>query len=370
MSKTNDLLLDIATEKNGFQIGDPWRFSEFSLCAIIPITRKVDFKREYLILNEAERGIKIKDTGSINQMEITNMSGLPVLLKAGDILLGATQERVIITSQVVMDKETVIVGCACVHSTKGIRAGQTVKPGGIVPEEIRKAVYQSYLNPHDPISVSPARINTWDSWVGRQDQQIADAAYHRTPGYQQGIWGAVKTYSARARNVSSSESFRATARNYYVHDMGLTGGAIPNLEHWTTPTDDMAGRLQETGKKFEAVVKKAPEIKDQVGMCLVTLDGFDTLDIFDHPESWDAIRKHILQSDAATIANSANEDVFGYKPEKAKEVIRKLLSSSFGEQVVLDKPGTMTIAITKDKLTGEVVTLNDKPIHLALVKNS
>jgi hypothetical protein len=105
-------------------------------------------------------------------------------------------------------------------------------------------------------------------------------------------------------------------------------------------------------------------------MCLVTLDGFDTLDIFDHPESWDAIRKHILQSDAATIANSANEDVFGYKPEKAKEVIRKLLSSSFGEQVVLDKPGTMTIAITKDKLTGEVVTLNDKPIHLALVKNS
>ena len=45
MSKVaTDLLLDIASEKNGYSIGKPWRFSEFSLAAVVPILRLMDIE--------------------------------------------------------------------------------------------------------------------------------------------------------------------------------------------------------------------------------------------------------------------------------------------------------------------------------------
>ncbi|MBA7668250.1 hypothetical protein ES703_76359 [subsurface metagenome] len=39
MTVASDLLLDIATEKNGYSIGKPWRFTDFSLAAVVPITQ-------------------------------------------------------------------------------------------------------------------------------------------------------------------------------------------------------------------------------------------------------------------------------------------------------------------------------------------
>lgn len=369
MSKTTDLLLEIAEEKNGFKIGEPWRFSEFSLCAVIPITRKTDQERTYRLLAESEKSVKLKDTGAINNMMVSNVSDFPILLKAGDILLGATQERVITSSQVVMPGETVTVGCACVHSTKGIRAGQSVKPGGLVPTEVRRAVYGSYRKMKD--------MPAWQS-----SEELAHELYNVDGGYQGNIWGSVKSYAMNASSVSRSVGYKSTlsamsalnsselrtrpgnfSPDYFQNDFA-------NLEHWSTPSDDLAGRLNETGKKFSAVIEKAPKITDQVGMCLVTLDGFDTIDVFNHPDSWEAIRKSILKSEASAIANSAEDSIFDYKPEKARAIISKLLAGKFDEKVILDKPKTQTIILTDGKLTGEVVTLNDEPIHFAVLKNS
>lgn len=376
MSKTQDLLLDIAKEKNGFSIGEPWRFSEFSLCAVIPIIRVTDQEREYRLLTESEKTVLLKDTGDINNMQVTNKSEYPVLLKAGDILLGATQERVIISSQIVMSGETVIVGCACVHSTKGIRAGQTVKPGGMVPTAVRRAVYSSYRN-------------VKDSPIWRNSEDFANAMYRKDAGYQNSIWGSVKSYSMCASQVSRSSGYKSslmamdaleteprlrsgprTRPGNFNPRTDYRDGNLPELDHWATASEDLAGRLDETGKKFSAVIEKAPKVANQVGMCLVTLDGFDTLDLFDHPGSWEAIRKSILKSEASAIATSAEDSIFDYKPDKAKAIIRKLLEDKFEEQVVLDKPKTQTIVLTKGNLTGEVVTLNDMPIHFAVLKNS
>jgi hypothetical protein len=379
MSKTQDLLLDIAHEKNGYKIGEPWRFSEFSLCAVIPIIKAADQARLYRLLTESEKSVKLKDTGTINNMQVTNNSEYPILLKAGDILLGATQERVITSSQVVMQGETVTVGCACVHSTKGIRAGQTVKPGGMVPTMVRRAVYSSYRKTKD--------MPAWES-----SEALANDLYRVDSGYQGNIWGSVKSYSLCASQVSKSRGYKSSLMamgafgtdrprtrpgNFSspVVDFDLNDGLgmsdfANSLDYWGTPSEDLAGRLDETGKKFSAVIEKAPKITDQVGMCLVSLDGFDTLDLFDHPDSWEAIRKSILKSEASSIATSAEDSIFDYKPEKAKAIIRKLLESKFEEKLILDKPKTQTFVLTNGNLTGEVVTLNDKPIHFAVLKNS
>jgi len=344
MSLTTDLLLDIASEKNGYRIGDPWRFSEFSLVAVIPITRVVETPRAYRLLSEVKDEVRIKDTGSINQIEIENRHELPVLLKSGEILSGATQERSLTMSQFLMSGEKIVAPCVCVHSSEGIRAGQQVKPDGFVPAQVRRA-----------------------SW----GTPIVSGGYNDDAGYvsswtdtsnQSQVWGSINKMSASMHDATPRiMSFMATSGEYY--------GATPTSS-WTSSSDDLAGRLRESNKKFEAIIKKIPKTENQVGFCLVTIDGFDTLDVFNHPDSWEAIRKDILKAEVTNIADVHKDNPFQYNPEKAKAILTKLLGSEFEENNIVEKENTTTILLESGELKGEVVTLYGLPIHLSLLGKS
>lgn len=338
MSVTTDLLLDIATEGNGFKIGDPWRFSEFSLVAVIPITRVVELPRAYRLLSEVKDKVRIKDTGSINKMELVNNSDFPVLLKAGEILAGATQERTFTISQFIMAGEKLVADCACVHSTKGIRAGQQVISEEYCPTTVRRAVASNIrYNPYGTDGIS----------------------YTLTGGMQSEVWGGIKSYSA----------YTAQSAGGFANYLAASDPAsVPISTSWTTPADDLFGRVRESEEKFEAVIKKVPKMLNQVGLCLVTLEGFDSLDLFNHPDSWDAIRERIVKAESGSIANTSDKSgLFEYRPEKAKQILKELLGSKMEESNIVEKENTVTTLIESEKLKGEVVTLYAQPIHLSLL---
>jgi len=341
-SLTTDLLLDIASEKNGYRIGDPWRFSEFSLVAVIPITRVVETPRAYRLLSEVKDEVRIKDTGSISQIEIENKYELPVLLKSGEILSGATQERSLTMSQFLMSGEKIMASCVCVHSSEGIRAGQQVKPDGFVPAQVRRTVLTRRPD------VSPLyRDWGYESGDGQPSQSQ--------------VWGSINKMSASMSDATYRMcSYMAASGDY---------GTIPTSS-WTTSSDDLAGRLRESNKKFEAIIKKVPKAENQVGFCLVTIDGFDTLDVFNHPESWEAIRKDILKAEVTNIADVHKDNPFQYNPEKAKAILTQLLSSKFEEKNIVEKENTTTVLLESGELKGEVVTLYGLPIHLSLLGKS
>ncbi|GAJ20852.1 unnamed protein product, partial [marine sediment metagenome] len=68
---------------NGYSIGKPWRFTEFSLAAVVPIARVTEDVRNYKLLSEVKDMVKIKDTGSIYQPPFFIWQATPLCLVAG-----------------------------------------------------------------------------------------------------------------------------------------------------------------------------------------------------------------------------------------------------------------------------------------------
>lgn len=344
MTVASDLLLDIATEKNGYSIGKPWRFTDFSLAAIVPILREVNTKqRGYRLLSEVGDQVRIKDTGQIDKVELVNNSPYPVLLKAGQVVGGATQARALTKSEVLMPEEKLVADCVCVHSTQGIRGGQQVKPITISPSRVRREVYR-----------------------GHYDEAGQLSNYGYSTSYQHKVWSGVNEYSrSMVMSVSRLSALAASpdADRYGLADMPRTP-----LD-FSTPIQDLAGRVTEAEDKFREIIKKVPEIASQVGMALLTISGLDMMESFEHPGSWEAIRKEILKSEASKVADLSDmESVFEFKEEKARSTIRELLATKFEEKAVVEKQDTATFLLDAKRVTGEVVALYGEPIHCTFVK--
>lgn len=352
MSKASDLLLDIASEKNGYSIGQPWRFTEFSLAAIVPIIRVGAEARGYRLMSEVKDKVKVEDTGHIDILQINNRSVFPVLVKAGEVVVGDTQTRTLTKSEVLMPGEKVSVNCVCVHSSKGIYGGQKVSPEAYSPADVRREVYGGYYDKHGGLNVN----------------------YEYTPHVQQQVWGGVNNYSrSMCASVDHLQAFAASGGG------GLsTGNENLNLDdlasltsNFKAPSEDLAGRIAESQDKYKEILKNIPTVDNQVGMCLLAMVGADFLEVFNNPDSWDAIRQAILKSESYKISDVSDQDgVFEFKEDKAKDAIRNLLQNQYEEKTVVDKENTKTFILDTEKFTGEVVTLYDIPIHCAFVKKA
>jgi hypothetical protein len=370
MTIATDILLDIATEKNGYAIGEPWRFSEFSLAAIVPLIRVTEDKRLYVLLSEAGEKVKMRDTGNINSVEITNNHGLPVLVKAGEMVTGATQTRSLVMSQIIMPHEKVIADCVCVHSTYGIREGQSVKSGGYSPSTVRQVLFTGYTSPHS----KPHHGHG----LGRM---VRDFDYKSS--LQSNVWQGVKSHARYMSSLGSNYQARKGRQDSAEILMAaMSKGdptSIPDLSEeleelsrpYTTPAEDLQGRTKETQKKYEAILKKVPQVDNQVGIVLIDLSGVESLESFEHQDSWDALRKALLGAEAGKIADiSDQESAFEFKSEKAKASIRTLLTAKYEEAVTVEKQDTSTFLLDSSKVWGEVVTLYGKSIHCAILRKA
>lgn len=336
----SDLLLDIASEMNGYSIGEPWRFTEFSLAAVVPIARVTEELRGYRLLCEIKDEVKVKDTGSIDKLELINNSIHPVLVKAGEVLVGATQSRTLVKSEVLMSEEEVTADCVCIHSSKGIRGGQNMTPTSYSPSPVRRSLFVGHL----------------------RENKLADYDYGHD--IQSNVWASVNQYS---RGLSASTGrFMAASRNL-SDEVAELAARMPPTFH--TPMGDLAGRISESQERYGDILKKVPKVENQVGICLMTMTGLETMEAFEHPDSWEKIREAILGADSDKISDISDQNgLFEFRKDKAKAIVQELFQKQYESKAVVEKEHTTTYILDEEKFMGEVVILHGKPIHCAFMR--
>ena len=350
----SDILLDIAHERNGYSIGEPWRFTEHSLAAVVPLVRESQGReRLYRLFSERKDEVKVTDTGNIERLTLVSKSEFPILVKAGEILTGSTQSRTITTSQVLMPGEKLTVPCACVYSSKGIREGQGMTPSTYSPLDVRRVVLRGHYEKR-----------------GGPNWGDFSEGYQRDQGE---IWGGVKSYASKASSgMNSMAAFAAS------HD-------TPELESlrgldltYHTPSEDLAGRVSESQGKYKDILKKVPKVDSQIGIVLLTMVGLESMEAFEHPDAWEGIRKAVLGAESDKISDISDQNgLFEFKVERARGIIQDLLTKDFNEKVAVDRVvgtevprRTKTLILDTEQFVGEAVTLDDTPIHLTLVRKA
>lgn len=318
-------------EALGFAFGEPWRAEDSSISCIVPLLRGngggIVRYPDYLVLSEAKR-VTLKDTGSINRASVFNGEDMPVFIRTGEILHGNTQERSVVTSQIIMPGENATVDVVCVHATKGIQAGQVfTSSGDFTPN-------RDNLYLHATVNYGGGR--GMSSGFGG--------------GLQGSSWQADREYYGQLRGVAEASK-----------------GVNLGYGSFNFNPDNLTKSREVSREVFKDLMVKVPLFDSQIGMGIIDDKGFYMLDCFDLPASWKAIKEGIVGKECLAIAQTDSGGVFSYRPERAKSLLQEVLASGFEESVVINGVA-QTIALDNQKYMGEVVVLNDALIHLLITR--
>lgn len=332
MKKIQSFLTAIWDENSGYSFGEPWRYNEKSITCVLPIKRVSRKRPKYLTLAQAEK-VEIVDTGSINRVLIFNREDMPVFIRMGEILKGDTQERTSVMSRIILPGTKEEIAVICVHASRGINRGARFKSHGFSPD--RERMFAASLAVSGKV---------------KQDES----------------WAMDQTYFKKARKHVQALYKRAPERSQAFRSGVEVLSDVDGL--WGSMEDDLALVRNKVTRAFDDIIRKMPRVKNQVGLALIDNQGFHSLDCFDLPASWKAIRDAIAEKEALSLAEQDNSGVFDYKPEKAKGLVKKVLQKEFSEKVLYKTPITKTIVLDWEKYSGEVVTMGEEVIHLLLAR--
>lgn len=133
--------------KEGFHLGKPVPVGGI---AVIPIeSDRAINPHKYITLAEAvKRGlveiIELPGQESVNTLRVRNKARLPLILFAGELLLGGKQDRIVAKDTIIPPGETYDVAVFCVEH--GRWHGKDVKftgGAGYVPQNVREAAYET-----------------------------------------------------------------------------------------------------------------------------------------------------------------------------------------------------------------------------------
>jgi len=297
-----------------YELGEPWKFGEKSLAAVVPILRPRRLERDYVLLQEIQDKLKIeiKDTGLIGAAEVYNPTDYNVFVRKGTLLKGATQERGVATGIVLLPCSTEKIEVQCVHASRGIRAGSFFSAAAsVAPRQVMKS-----------LALRRGQSATWNA-----------------------VNEATRSYMAMA----------ASRPTQYPEQLAVS--------------DDLVGVLEQTQKfrdDVENVLKKVPgDLNDQVGIAIIDLRGVVGLEIFNHPDSWSAFSKSVVRSYADILSEDGSE-LFEMKLDKVQEAVISFIQklAEIPSDVVYKNERSITHALKGKEVAGEYTTLNTKMIHL------
>lgn len=347
-------LTDVVESKYGYELGEPWKFSDKTLLVVVPIKRKNAPSRQYATMYEVLKDMGMKDTGHIDQVELQNKTGKAVFVRAGTIFKGETQNRAAQHSGVYQPgKEDVLV--RCVQQTHGIRSGAEMKFGDIAPMSITASL------------------------MG---------------GDQSNVWDRVTTYTSGNAPTASSNfcgfattvphtSWRAS-RTSRLSDSGysrLVGSVMPPEP--TEPTsyglqdDDLLGhltRLRESKGKaaLDEMMQHVPLFEYQAGAIIFNPVGVMAVECFDSPKSWEAIKQDIIEKYGDQVSNEQAEHLFELKKDMILPMLKKFIASldKFEEKTVRKDDLSETRAVWGEDVIGEYTLVKGRTIHVLLIKDA
>lgn len=356
-------LTDVVDSKFGFKLGTPWKYSEETLGVVVPILRQSAPEREYVTMYEVLKDLGMKDTGHIDQVELQNRAGKAVFVRAGTIFAGTTQPRAAQHSGVYQPgKEEVPV--RCVQQTRGINPGSEMKFGDIAPMSVtmnlmsgsQSRVWESVRRytggGSDDIRGGIEDTNTHYAFAPRRGGQ--SGSRHRFMSQPMSIGGGF--------NGSTGESMRFTNVRAGAP---TTGGG----------TDDLLGHMQKM-KEGQAVLddmmQKVPLFDNQVGAIIFNPVGVIAVETFDHPMSWAAIKKEIIEKYGDKIMDKQAEHLFELKPEAILPALKKFIKGlEKNTEKTIRKDGfSETRVVQGEGIVGEWTLVKGQAIHVLLIRES
>ena len=138
--------------------------------------------------------------------------------------------------------------------------------------------------------------------------------------------------------------------------------------------DDLAANEEAFSKNFDDVIRSVEMKENQAGFALITPAGVETIETFDSPLSWKAVHTDAMKRVGQKLVNQKHLSAFEFKPERAKQAIRSVLSKPWKEKAIWEHkpnngdPHVLITGLSADGYTGEVVEVDHRVIHLALIR--
>jgi hypothetical protein len=309
----------LSTQTLGFSFGNPWRPSDNAITCVVPILRELQRAEErgYITAEEAGNKLEIIDSGRINKATVSNTGEVPIFIRMGTLLKGNTQERAVTISRIIAPGQTTDVEVVCVHASKGIVIGTKFSSGGYAP---------------------------------RKDEMFASAVYNCGSVNQSVSWTGDREYH------------QSTVRSFQGNDSVLN----TSINFSQISADNVSETHQKVLDAFKDIAKDMPYTINQIGFGLIDMKGFHSLDCFDLPESWKAVKEAITGKEALQIAKKDESGVFQYNPNKAAEIMTGAVGQGYEDKIVFEDSSTKTIAFDTAHHIGEAVMLGDTVIHLLM----
>lgn len=309
-----------------YTVGEPWKLPK-GTGFVLPILGAPPFpERNYVLLQEVMDKVKFTDSGGISQVGVTNVSGGPVYIRKGTMLKGlGTQSRSPISGYVAEpSKVPVIIPVNCIHASHGISRGEGFNISGLTPHSIYMAL-----------------------------------------GDQGRTWSDARTWSRRTRAGGSGSAVRYASRAGGVSALSASLGSLRD--------DNVVaamGHIEEIKGTVEDVLKDIPgDHVNQVGIAVFDLKGVVAVETFDHPDSWRAFSDSITRSYAEVLTEES--DLYEVKTEKAASVLISFLRKAAGaaKNLVTSNSVSNVFSLIGEKLSGEIVEIQGKEIHMTLARD-
>jgi len=304
------LAYDILKKRNGFKLGDPWKFSKESTGVLVPILRDIEHKRDYVTLPEIKDKVEFEDLGGISPIKVKNTVELPIFIRSGTLLEGiAGQDRAVIHSIIINPYVDIDVKVRCVHASRPTSYGGGFNYAGYTPKEIHKKLKEG----------------------------------------QGQTWSSIDNYYASTS--AKGEKYGGTICRGVRHD------DLPKIKNEQMKLD----------KELQQILNQVPVLENQVGAVIVGIDGVIGVELFDHPDSWKAQYKEAIVGYSEELAERAQKSLFKFDETRLLDVVEdffKKLTEAKMEQI---EKTSFTIQIKG--YTGEFTINLDHMIHLFLMKN-
>jgi hypothetical protein len=396
-------LKNIADNRFGYRLGDPWKYSDESLGVVVPILRENSPERNYVTMYEVLKELNVQDTGKIDQLDLQNKSGVAIFIRAGTIFTGGTQNRAAQHSGIFShEKETINV--RCVNASHGIRKGEEMVFGDIAPPSVTRnlmardqhSVWDSVSNyttektyasapsavpedlpeddEEDLVGFSPKLIKQLQTTVGVfntlkdfSSNPMQKAIEDRIEDLAAGI---IENAFSSPRGPPPKRDIVDTLLNSQMSfGLGQGLGSGSSYRH-DTEVKDLLSKIRKNQSVLDDMMQKVPLFDNQVGAIIFDPVGVIAVETFDHPKSWESIKKEIIEKWGDKIKEIQSEHLFELKPETIVPAFRKFIEGldKFTEKVVRKDDFSETRAIIGKGIVGEYTLVKGQPIHVLLLK--
>ena len=308
------MALDLKEFISGLTVSEPLVSENLTIYPLSadPSSDSTD-QTEYLLLEEALKlgSFKIGETsesGEVNTVLITNMTGIPVLILDGEEILGAKQNRM-------------------VNATVLIAAGKET-----------------------PVPVSCVERGRWRYQSDRFDHP--------------GVFG----YSTLRRQKAEQVAFSLKFERKFNADQGAIWQEIDRKQSTMechSPTDALHDVYESLDEQIAQMVDKLTSVTGQIGHIVFINNCFTCLDLFDQPVTLAKMWPKLVKSYAVEALENMKRKVFTTKPDPA------VVLSAVADSDLIAYPSVglgLDLRLTGTGVIGSGLAIDDRIVHLSVFK--